>query len=101
MRHPPYGECNVLDTLLASSKGYRTMLATHDQFTHQMRNRLKTTCMGLGLVRLLQDAKRFEEAATTLYLLEGAGSDKPSRKPCKAKRITRSRSAVSVRIEAA
>ena len=46
------------------------MLAIHDRFTSQMRNRLKTTAMGLGLVRLLQDAKRFEEARTTLYALE-------------------------------
>src|SRR5271167_2167377 len=46
------------------------MLAIHDQFTRQMRNRLKTTIMGLGLVRLLQDARRFEEARTTLYTLE-------------------------------
>ena len=34
------------------------MLAIHDQFTYQLRNRLKTTGMGLGLVRLLQDAGR-------------------------------------------
>ena len=44
------------------------MLAIHDQFTHQMRNRLKTTGMGLGLVRLLQDAGALEEARTTLLL---------------------------------
>ena len=44
------------------------MLAIHDQFTHEMRNRLETTVMGLGLVRLLQDARRFDEARTTLYL---------------------------------
>ena len=46
------------------------MLAIHDQFTRQMRNRLKTTSMGLGLVRLLQDARRFDEARTTLSSLE-------------------------------
>jgi hypothetical protein len=46
------------------------MLATHDQFTHKVRNRLKTTVMGLGLVRLLQDAGRFAEARATLYSLE-------------------------------
>jgi len=46
------------------------MLAIHDQFTHQMRNRLKTTAMGLGLVRLLQDAGRTEEARITLSSLE-------------------------------
>ena len=69
------------------------MLATHDQFTHQMRNRLKSTCIGLGLVRLLQDAKRFEEAGTTLYLLEGGfqgvaeESDKPSQKSLQSEPI--------------
>ena len=46
------------------------MLAIHDQFSDQMRSRLKTAGMGLGLVRLLQDAKRFEEARTTLASLE-------------------------------
>lgn len=77
------------------------MLANHDQFTRQMCDRLTTTAMGLGLVRLLQDAKRFVEARATLCLLEGVGSGKPSQKPCKAKRITRSRSTAIVRIEAA
>jgi hypothetical protein len=77
------------------------MLAIHDQFTKQMCDRLTTTIMGLGLVRLLQDAKRFEEARVTLSLLEGVGSDKPSRQPCTTKRPGRSRSAASVRIEAA
>ena len=91
MRHPHYGEGNVSSTLLASPKGYRTMLAIHDQFTQQMCDRLKTACMGLGLVRLLQDAKQFEEARTTLYLLEndfqGVASDKASKKPSKANRL--------------
>ena len=60
------------------------MLAIHDQLTRQMRNRLKTSAIGLGLVRLLQDAKRFEEARTVLYSLENefqgeeAASDKPT-----------------------
>ena len=68
------------------------MLANHDQFSQQLRNRLKTTGMGLVLVRLLQDARRFEEASTTLYALEFGfqeAPDKPSQKPSKAKRITR------------
>ena len=43
------------------------MLAIHDQSTQQTCDRLKTTCTGLGLVRLLQDAKRFDEARATLY----------------------------------
>jgi hypothetical protein len=77
------------------------MLAIHDQFTQQMCDRLKTTCIGLGLVRLLQDAKRFEEARTTLYLLEGVESGKPTQEPRRAKRITRSRSSGSTRIDAA
>ena len=42
----------------------------HDQFTRQMRNRLKTTGMGLGLVRLLMDAGLTEEARTTLSSLQ-------------------------------
>ena len=46
------------------------MLAIHDQFTRQMRNRLETTAIGLGLVKLLQDAKRFDEAKTILHSLE-------------------------------
>jgi len=69
------------------------MLATHDQFTHQMRNRLKTTSMGLGLVRLLMDAGLTEEARTTLSSLENGyqgvaeASDKPSQKHCKVNRL--------------
>jgi hypothetical protein len=78
------------------------MLAIHDQFTHQTCDRLKTTCMGLGLVRLLQDAKRFEEAKATLYSLEDVGSDKQSQRPSNGpNRITRSRSSGSTMIEAA
>ena len=46
------------------------MIATHDQFTRQMRSRLKTAAMELGLVRLLQDAKRFDEARTIFSSLE-------------------------------
>jgi hypothetical protein len=41
-----------------------------DQVIHQMRNRLKTTGMGLGLVRLLIDAGMTEDARTTLASLE-------------------------------
>ena len=69
------------------------MLAIHDQFSDQMRNRLTTTGMGLGLVQLLQDAKRFEEARTTLYSLENGfqggteESGKPSQEPCKQTRL--------------
>ena len=74
------------------------MLAIHDQFTSQMCDSLKTTCLGLGLVRLLQDAKRFDEARTTLYSLEDVGSGKPKRQPSGGKRI---RSSGSTRIDAA
>jgi hypothetical protein len=69
------------------------MSAIHDQFTHQMRRRLKTTGMGLGLVQLLQDAGLIEEARRTLFLLEkgfkGASqkSAPPIHKPCKANRL--------------
>ena len=58
------------------------MFAIHDQFTHQMSDRLQTICMGLGLVRLLQDAKRFDEDRATLCSLENGfqeASDKPGR----------------------
>src|ERR1019366_1844135 len=78
--------------------GYQTMLAIHNQFTHQSCDRLTTTCLGLGLVRLLQDAKRFDEARATLYSLEEGfqgvpvESDEPSRKPCKKKGVIKSAS---------
>jgi hypothetical protein len=69
------------------------MVAIHDQFTHQMRKRLKATVMELGLVRLLQDAGRIEEARITHYLL-GHGcqgvvekSEKPNRKSSKGNRL--------------
>ena len=50
--------------------------------TRQIRNRLKTTARGLGLVRLLQDAKRYEEARTVLALLEHGAAEMPSQKSC-------------------
>jgi hypothetical protein len=62
------------------------MIAIHDQFTHKMRSRLGTTAMGLGLVRLLQDARRFEEARTILDLLEN-GSKAIVEKPSQANRL--------------
>ena len=82
------------------------MITIHDQFTQQMCDRLTTTCLGLGLVRLLKDAKRFEEARTTLCLLEigfREGSDKPNPTPSNPRRITRrtSRSTGSTLIGAA
>jgi hypothetical protein len=85
------------------------MLATHDQFTRQMRRRLKTTCIGLGLVRLLQDAKRFDEARTTLYSLEDGfqgvpvESDEPCQRPAKgvSKTASSSSASPSPRIETA
>ena len=77
------------------------MLVIHDHVTRQMSDRLENTCIGLGLVRLLQDAKRFDEARAVLDALEGTESDQPSEKPCKAKRLTRSRASASTRIDAA
>jgi 3-dehydroquinate synthase class II len=77
------------------------MLAIHDQFTRQMRRRLKTTCIGLGLVRLLQDARRFDEARTTLYSLENGfqgvpmESDDPSQNSVKGVSKTASSSSAS------
>jgi hypothetical protein len=40
------------------------MRTIRDHFTQQVCNSLKTTSIGLGLVRLLQDAGRNEEAKT-------------------------------------
>src|ERR1019366_5396233 len=80
-----------------------TMLAIHDQFTRQMRNRLETTAIGLGLVRLLQDAKRFDEAKTILYSLENEfqdASERPSKKPCKMKGVIKTASCSSTRAAA-
>jgi hypothetical protein len=90
------------------------MRAIHDQLTRQMRNRLKTIAMGLGLVRLLQDAGRIEEARATLYSLENGfhgvaeESPKPSKKPRKANPLkgvsstaSCSSASASTRIEAA
>jgi len=62
------------------------MLAIHDQldrFTPRIRNRLKTTSMGLGLVRLLLDAGRTEEARTTLASLQHGfqGVEEEAKKP--------------------
>lgn len=65
------------------------MLTIHDQPTHQICDGLETVVMGLGLVRLLQDARRFEEAKATLCSLEegfqkvAERSDKKNPKPCK------------------
>jgi hypothetical protein len=64
------------------------MLAIHDQLTRLMRDRLETTAVGLGLVRLLQDARRFEEAKTILYSVENefqGASEQPGQKTCKVK----------------
>jgi hypothetical protein len=69
------------------------MLAIHDRFTQQMRNRLQTTSIGLGLVRLLQDAGLTDEARTTLGALEnslnGVAEElvKPVQKPRKVNRL--------------
>ena len=75
------------------------MLAIHDQITNEVSDRLETTAIGLGLVRLLQDAKRFEEARTMLSLLEtGIEPAGHRQKPCK--RLTRPASK-TIRIGAA
>jgi hypothetical protein len=68
------------------------MVAFHDRFSRQMRTRLKTIGMGLGLVRLLQDAGRIGEARTMLSLLESGFQgvplqrSKPSQQACRASR---------------
>lgn len=54
-------------------------------FTPQMRNRLKTTAIGLGLVQLLMDVGWTDEAKTTLVALQN-GLDEESQmataRPC-------------------
>jgi hypothetical protein len=62
------------------------MLAIHDQpdqFTQHMRKRLKTTSMGLGLVRLLLDAGRTKEARASLSSLQHGFRGKP----CETRRL--------------
>jgi predicted N-formylglutamate amidohydrolase len=67
------------------------MNAFHNQFTQQMRDRLQTTAIGLGLVRLLQDAKRFKEARKTLYSLENncqtVEANRSIQKSCRVNRL--------------
>lgn len=46
------------------------MCEKHDHFTDELRNRLGTIGIGLGLVRLLLDAGRAAEARTTLAALQ-------------------------------
>ena len=49
------------------------MLSVHgknNRVTSQLRDRLKTTSMGLGLVRLQMDVGLTEEASTTLASLQ-------------------------------
>jgi hypothetical protein len=68
------------------------MVPNHNHFTKQMRTRLETTAIGLGLVRLLQNAGRTEEARAILASLENGfqcaapESDKASQKPCQPNR---------------
>jgi hypothetical protein len=68
------------------------MHAIHDQFSRQIRTRLKTIGIGFGLIRLLQDAGRIGEARTILSSLENgvAGvslqSNRRNQKPYSARR---------------
>jgi hypothetical protein len=74
-RHPLNAERNV-PFLSPEGEGCQTMLTISHQyetFTPQLRQRLQATVMGLGLVRLLHDARRMEEARTVLSSLEVAG----------------------------
>jgi hypothetical protein len=48
----------------------RASLGQPRQFTPELRNRLKITVLGLGLVRLLLDADRTKEAQATLRSLQ-------------------------------
>jgi hypothetical protein len=72
------------------------MLSNYVFANRPMCDRLETTCIGLGLVRLLQDAKRFEEARTVLYALENRvpsatpEQKRPKRSARRASRLSRS-----------
>jgi uncharacterized protein HemY len=46
------------------------MLASHDSFSPELRHRLQNAVMGLGLVRLLLDTGRTQEAQSTLASLQ-------------------------------
>lgn len=68
------------------------MFASHDQFTSQLRNRLQTAVMGLGLVRLLLDTRRTEEARAVLASLQNGfpsvqDATRPIRKRRRAQRV--------------
>jgi|ERR1043165_9122519 hypothetical protein len=68
------------------------MLAIHNPFTQQMDNHLKSTVMGLGLVRLLLDAGRTREARRTLHSLDDhfkGIANRPARPNRKAGRLKR------------
>jgi hypothetical protein len=73
-RHPLDGEQNVPNTSPAPVlKGYLTMLSfgcKTNGFTGQLRDRLQTTGMALGLVRLQMDVGLTKEARTTLASLQ-------------------------------
>jgi hypothetical protein len=66
----------------------RASLGQPRQFTPELRNRLKITVLGLGLVRLLLDAGRTQKARTTLRLLQNscdsAQAKKQGQKPRRA-----------------
>ena len=73
-RHPLNGERTVpVTSAHPVLKGYLTLIAVHgknNRVTSQLRDRLKTTSMGLGLVRLQMDVGLTEEASTTLASLQ-------------------------------
>jgi hypothetical protein len=67
------------------------VIANHEEFTGQMRNCFQTTAIGLGLLRLLQDARRFKEARSTLSclknLVQGIETDQQILKPSKGNQL--------------
>jgi hypothetical protein len=69
-------------------------ISPHDPSTEQMGNGLKTTAMGLGLIRLLLDARRTEEAKKMLCFLQHdlprLEEVKTTSQTCKAKDASRS-----------
>ena len=66
------------------------MHASHDCFTPQLRNRLQTAVMSLGLVQLLLDAGRTKEARMTLTALQnGFPSVQEAIRPLRKRRRTK------------
>ena len=69
----------------------RASLGQPRQFTPELRNRLKITVLGLGLVRLLLDADRTKEAQATLRSLQKSFASVQAKKQNRNARCVSSR----------